>query len=134
VSSQKKPGLFLGDSGSVFANLVLSLHIEYIESNDTKGHDFDQSTTRSFWSDPGSPVWFPSVGQTNPPNPPTQSLWLLRWKEHNRHCWEDDCPLSLFSLSKIIMQNDKQVFGSLRRSVSNSWASASNNPIEFYSL
>lgn len=38
-----------------------------------------------------------------PPPTPLQSLWFLRWKEHNRHCSEDDCPLSLFSLSKIIM-------------------------------
>ncbi len=74
----------------------------YTECNNTKEHGLDQCTTRSFWSGPGSPMWFPSVGQATP-NPPTIPLAFTLWKEHNRHCSEDDCPLSLFSLSKIIM-------------------------------
>lgn len=45
----------------------------YIECNNTKEHGLDQCTTRSFWSGPGSPMWFPSVGQATP-NPPTIPL------------------------------------------------------------
>lgn len=45
----------------------------YIECNNTKEHGLDQCTTRSFWSGPGSPMWFPSVGQGTP-NPPTIPL------------------------------------------------------------
>ncbi len=47
----------------------------YTECNNTKEHGLDQCTTRSFWSGPGSPMWFPSVGQATP-NPPTIPLVL----------------------------------------------------------